>query len=407
MDDGAGVGLPSGRCSMAVSPDESYVLFAVVGTPILESDDGGQSWPGTTPIRSPQGRIPFVATNKRGGANYDLWFGDVRLHRGTCTTPHRQRPAARNGATHRQAGRVFTRTAERTTTPAISPLRRVWPRRLPIVLLLRRWRVPEHPDCQPWLSHAGVDAANGHSPCVVELHDVGCAARRRAAGRFYLGNQDNGTFGSTNAGAPSVTWNSQTCCDGFDSAGDGTRALTSVCCFAPRATILLNSAPGLTTARRHKLERIPQATCGRSSTSRADADVRGQSYVISTTTGVFLTTNIGASPIVWTQLGAASSPAGACGVSGRRPPAERRRSSRRAVAATGPAGHACGAIRARRERTWQQVRAHRRRGFGVFAVDHGDPQRLIASHLGGAAGPRMVMTLNGGTTWSRFPRLTV
>ena len=37
--------LQSGRCSIAVSPDESYVLFAVVGTSIFESDNGGQTWP--------------------------------------------------------------------------------------------------------------------------------------------------------------------------------------------------------------------------------------------------------------------------------------------------------------------------------------------------------------------------
>jgi hypothetical protein len=79
--------LPSGRCSIAASPDEAHVLFAVVGTSIFESDDGGQSWPINYANPSPQGRIPFVATNKRTGANYDLWFGDVSLFRGACTTP--------------------------------------------------------------------------------------------------------------------------------------------------------------------------------------------------------------------------------------------------------------------------------------------------------------------------------
>ena len=38
--------LPSGMArSITVSPDEPYVLFAVVGTNIYESDDGGASWP--------------------------------------------------------------------------------------------------------------------------------------------------------------------------------------------------------------------------------------------------------------------------------------------------------------------------------------------------------------------------
>src|SRR5258708_27810721 len=37
-------------------------------------------------------------------------------------------------------------------------------------------------------------------------------------------------------------------------------------------------------------------------------------YAVATTSGVFVTSNIAASPIVWTQLGAASAPAGACGL---------------------------------------------------------------------------------------------
>ena len=41
----------------------------------------------------------------------------------------------------------------------------------------------------------------------------------------------------------------------------------------------------------------------------------------------------------------------------------------------------------------------------MFAVDPNDPHRLIASHLGGAGGPRMVMTRNGGTTWTALPAL--
>ncbi|MCI0528208.1 MAG: glycoside hydrolase [Nitrospira sp.] len=82
-----GIGLPSGRCSIAVSPYESHVLFVVVGTSIFESDDGGTTWPTTFVNPSPQGRIPFVATNRRSQNSFDLWFGDVRLYRASCRTP--------------------------------------------------------------------------------------------------------------------------------------------------------------------------------------------------------------------------------------------------------------------------------------------------------------------------------
>src|SRR6185295_12152705 len=44
--------------------------------------------------------------------------------------------------------------------------------------------------------------------------------------------------------------------------------------------------------------------------------------------------------------------------------------------------------------------------FGVFAVDPNDPNRIIASHLRGSLlPPEMVITRNGGTTWSALPAL--
>ena len=82
--------LPGGPCSIAVSPDESYVLFLVVGTRVFESDNAGGTW--TEFVNpAPQGRIPFVTTNERsndGNTNrFSLWFGDVSLFRADCITP--------------------------------------------------------------------------------------------------------------------------------------------------------------------------------------------------------------------------------------------------------------------------------------------------------------------------------
>src|SRR6185295_20202809 len=63
----AGSGLQSGRCSLAASPDEPYVLLAVSGTTIYETDNAasitGATWTATRTNPSPQGRVPFVATN--------------------------------------------------------------------------------------------------------------------------------------------------------------------------------------------------------------------------------------------------------------------------------------------------------------------------------------------------------
>jgi photosystem II stability/assembly factor-like uncharacterized protein len=97
---GGSAGLPAGRCSIAVSPDETYVLFVYASdNNIYESDDGGVSWTSLgSPEQRRQGRVPFVVTNQRadtGGNNvFDLWTSDVRLFRTSCTTPN---PAAVGG----------------------------------------------------------------------------------------------------------------------------------------------------------------------------------------------------------------------------------------------------------------------------------------------------------------------
>src|SRR5262249_46281418 len=65
--------LPEGRCSIAVSPHESHVLFVAASTDhhIYESDDGGTTW---TDLGTPdsgsesQGRPQFVVTNFRSSA---------------------------------------------------------------------------------------------------------------------------------------------------------------------------------------------------------------------------------------------------------------------------------------------------------------------------------------------------
>lgn len=82
-----GTPLPTGKCSLAVSPDESNVLFITVAKRIFESDNGGQSWDTefVNPLRA--GRIPFVVTNKRQGRNFDLWFGNRSIFRAGCKTP--------------------------------------------------------------------------------------------------------------------------------------------------------------------------------------------------------------------------------------------------------------------------------------------------------------------------------
>ena len=399
--------LPSGRCTIAASPDEAYVLFAVVGTSIFESDDGGQTWPVTYANPSPQGRVPFVATNKRSGNNYDLWFGDVRLHRGTCTTPSPALPGGsqRCNASTAWAG-PFTRSAgahddsgDIAFTPGVAANA-----------------------CPLYFSSDGGVFLNTlttspacHTPVwtqpTVTPHALwnytftGVSQPGLATEHLYLGNQDNGTFGATNGGASSVTWNNERCCDGFDSGGDSTRGLTTVCCFSPgRATRLFISGPGLSGAS-PQISTYPPGNMRAFEQLEAILTYAPNAYAIATTTGVFVTSNIGAGTITWTQLGASNSPPSPCGLQVANSVGTPvffvksggcdgdRQGTLWRYTGTGAGG------------TWQQIFSPTPGGFGIFAVDPNSPQRLIASHLGGAPGAEVVLTSNGGATWNNVAAL--
>ena len=309
--------LPSGQCSIQASPDESYVLFAVVGTSIFESDDGGQTWPVSYTNPAPQGRIPFVATNKRAGKNYDLWFGDVRLFRGSCTTPT---PATSGGSQRCNASSAwagpFTRSVgAHDDSGDIEFAPGVATDACPLYFSsdggVFRNTLTSSPGCQtPAWTQPNVTPHG-----LWNFSFAGVSQPGPTIEHLYHANQDNGTFGALNGGAASVTWNNQNCCDGFDAAGDGTRALTSVCCFSPgRATLLFVSSPGLVGGS-PQISTYPPGNMRGFEQLEAIVTYSANAYAIATTTGVFVTPNIGAATITWTQLDAATSPASPCGLS--------------------------------------------------------------------------------------------
>jgi hypothetical protein len=135
-------------------------------------------------------------------------------------------------------------------------------------------------------------------------------------------------------------------------------------------------------------------------------DVFGDdSYVLITTSGVFVTTNIAANPIEWTPLGAATTPANVNGV-------------KASVASGTPsfiiqAGNCDGRSQDRLWRfngtgagSWTQInRPDGTGGFGIFDVDPTDPNRIIASHLRTGLDPQMVITTDGGAAWTNLPAL--
>jgi hypothetical protein len=392
-----GVALPSGRCSLAVSPNESYVLFAVVGTEIFESDDGGDNWNVKYVNPSPQGRIPFVATNERS-TGFDLWFGDVSLYRATCTTPTPAVP----GGTGRCPDSVnwaggFTRSAgghDDTGSILFDP--RVSLDECPIMfssdggVFLNK--VKTSPDCHTpqWIQpnvtpHAlWLFTMSGAETAGVLKEDV------------YFGTQDNGFFGTRDGGLPRPSWNEPVCCDAFDSAADSAREINSDCCYDPGpANIFFSGRPGATDSTQIK---IPGTVPG-SWRPVPHLDRFGpNSYVLLTTTGVFITTNIGASPIPWTQLGSVTPPK-ACGI---------RASKGGGTAVFYLETGACDGRLPDRIFVYRGLRSDgiwlplkppgNVGGFGVFTVDSANSNLLMASHLGGPK-PEMVSSDNGGSAW--------
>ena len=269
-----GTPLPSARCSLTVSPDEDYVLFAVSGTTIFESDNGGQSWQNNYPNPSSQGRIPFVATNQRAGATYDLWFGDVSLHRATCTTPN---PAAPGGAQRCNASTAWANATNGAHNDSgdIAFAPGAANDACPILFSSDGGIYRNLTAASPGCHNPNWEQPNVTPHALWNFSFSGFAQPGAAAEHLYFGNQDTGTFGAVNGGATPVTWTNQRCCDGFDVTGDATRSLQTVCCCSsvppnppcPRLTRLFVSGPGLTGAidgnrhlspRQHEAVRAPR-----------------------------------------------------------------------------------------------------------------------------------------------------
>ncbi len=403
-----GSGLPSGVCSIAASPFEKEVLLAAVGANAWESDDGGANWRNLgTPDSRRQGRIMFVATNRRGGEALDLWYGDVSLFRARCGVggpglrcpmartgaPASPPPAGWNGPFTRSAGAhddagdlVFDTKAQADACP---------------VLFSSDGGVyfntkTTSPDCHtPFFEQPDV-TPHGLWPFAMD----GAPKPGTVNEDLYFGNQDNGTFATTNAGAPAPAWTNRDCCDGFDDSADPGRILYTVCCFSPPpATRLFRRGPGMAgggvlPAASHPPGSLPGFRA---------PDIIDQfgpdDYVIVSTSGVFITADGTASPIVWTQIGAATTPPGACSVQAsvdsggiptfyvQAPNCDGRNPDRvfRFVG-TNPAG------------AWAPVNPPSP-GFGVFAVDARNPSRLFASNLT-TTGPKMIRSDDGGTTWT-------
>ena len=223
--------LPGGTCSIAAAPFEAHVLFAVVGTTIYESLNSGSTWTNSYANPRPQGRIPFIATNRRAGGAYDLWFGDVQLHRLGCATPippasggaARCQPASawigpftRSAGGHDDMGAIlFDPAAEADACPLLMSSDGG-------VYFNTRATSPECHDPR-W------DQPNATPQAVWNWAMAGAPRSGTVPEDLYFGDQDTGSFGTTDAGATPPTWNNADCCDVFDVAAQiSTRRLYCV-----------------------------------------------------------------------------------------------------------------------------------------------------------------------------------
>ena len=398
VSNNAGTG---GECSLAVSPDESYVLFAVVGTALFESDNNGASWPNTFTNPGPQGRIPFAVTNQRannGMTNvFDLWLGDVSLWRASCTTPN---PPAQGGARRCPANTWsagFTRAAGGHDDTADLVFDGAAVDACPAIMAsdggVYRNTTVASPGCQsPTWEQPNV------TPHALWLFSMSGADRAgNAPEDLYFGTQDNGSFGTTNAGAAAPTWTNERCCDVTSIVGDANRVVYIICCgFSIRmGNAGLTGVSGIPT-------NPPGGFVG-FSTMPTIARIANQQYAILTTTGLFFTTDITQNPITWTAI--AGAPANACSVQVAfnagtptffvQAGSCDRRTGDQLWRHTGTGATA-----------WTQIDNTNGQtgGIGVFAVDPNNPNRLYASNLA-AAGPRMVFSTDSGLTWTNDPEL--
>ncbi len=425
----AGSGLASGRCSLAVSPDEAYVLFAAVGISIYETDDadapGGASWSQTRSNPNPQGRIPAVATNQRSDVGpdnvFDLWFGDVSLYRASCTTPNPPAPGGSprcgSGQTPAWAG-GFTRNAggHDDTGPILFDSQAAVDA-CPVLMSSDGgvyYNTDTTADCQnPDWEQPNI------TPHALWPFSMSGSDRAGAGSEdLYFGNQDNGLFGTTTATGASPSWHNEVCCDGFDTAGDPLGGVYTVCCFGGgRANRIFRTAPGFFTG--NEIPTYPPGGLtptfdfpdsivhyGSGNYVMVTRDcTAGSGGCPSSDGGVFITSDIDAGTIVWTELGNTSEPSmvNACAIqvalSGADPTFFLQTGNCNSVNTTDRLFRFTPGIGA----TWTELLLPAG-GFGIFAVDPSNPDRVIASGLTSSGGG-MYSSSNGGNTWTSMPAL--
>jgi uncharacterized repeat protein (TIGR01451 family) len=402
----ASAGLPGGRCSIAVSPDESYVLFVAAADNNLYESDDAVTWTNKGNPAGAQGRIPFVAANQRQGTAFDLWFGDIGLARAGCTTPAVPAPGGANrcptapagwvaagAGAHADAGALVFDTAPAAAGDACP---RIYSNDGGVYFNT----VGASPGC-----HAPTWEQPNVTPHALWLFTMSGANRAGDAGEdLYFGTQDNGSFGAIDAGEPLPTWNNADCCDVFDVSADPNRVVYTVCCFTiPPANRLFVRGPNF--AGGGEIPNYPPGTLPGFTFPDIVARFGDRQYALVTTQGTFITNDITVNPIVWTELGAATDP-GPCAVQAAVDSVSGTPTFYVQVGCNPASGNQVWMFVGTGAGSWTRIDNNDGLvgGFGIFAVDPNNPNRLYASNLA-PTGPQMVSSNDGGLTWDNNPEL--
>jgi hypothetical protein len=399
---------PFGRCSIAVSPDENYVLIVNFGGRIWQTNDTGTTWNEFTPGATNGGRIPFVETNQRT-TGFDLWVGQgVTLARAACTTPGTPAPGGANRCpapgtwTNAQAG-AHDDTGDVVFDTGVATD-----------------RCPRVYSSDGGVFTNTVGGAGCHAPtwadANVGLHALWLYSMNHAnqAGDgnedLYMGLQDNGAAGTTNAGAANVTWHYPNCCDVFNIAADPARVVWDSWSGYSQQW----GNPGMATVNTVATFLPGTASQGVDLFTFPDNidNFGANQYVAVSGSGAFTTNDITSNPVVWTALGTGIPAGGFCGVQA-------------ALSAGTPTFYAqtgcLGVFETGGNRgpfqlwrlvgttgAWDRIDDNfsATSGIEIFAVDPSDPNRLYASHLSGAEGARMIFSTDGGTIWTVDDDLT-
>jgi photosystem II stability/assembly factor-like uncharacterized protein len=416
--------LMSGVCSIAASPDESYVLFAVVGAAdnaetedkieaetkiekdkIFETNDGGDTWIAQFDNPAPYGRIPFVRTNKRSWNRFDLWFGDKMLYRANCVTPQDAKPGGdsrcpganpwtgENSGGHADAGEIIFDPRNKIDACPIlfSNDGGVYfnEKKSDAACHDPQWKTP---DIAP------------HALRVLSMN--GIPHPEPDLGELYAGVMDNGFFATITAGSDRPVWQQRSPFDGQDSSTDGKSEIYTICClYNPATRIHMFDAGNLVLFDDEiEFEQYPPGDLIRSREIDIIDNFGPNRFVAITDKGVHVTDNIKASQVEWTRLGN-NSPPRPCGIHA----VTKNNETTFYVQAgdcTGSSNDTLWRYRGtEKEGRWEEILPRRGIGaIGIFGVDPLDPNVLIISRINGLTAS-MFSSKDGGKTWHAMKRL--